>query len=614
MSKRLNLKLSRHRAQTDVPASAPAPAPTQTADAAKQVARINDLISLARKSWFGLLSYLGFVGVTLLGVEDADFFIADRQTDLPLVGVSIPTVLFFYIAPTIGAALYAYFHLHLLKLYEALGRADRTHVPLADRTAPWMVADFALAWRPGEMSKRPMRWLAFATTLLLAYIAGPLVLFAFWFRSMPYHEELLTVIFCGIPLMVVLYAGRRSWSYMIAQFRPDQRRRPSVQFCLALLGGVARVLVVALGWLATEGSFEHYVRQFDWFDDTGEMTHLGSNPAHAQWWGDPRWDFMLYPANLAGVNFVDAPEDWREHDAARAEFRDAWCGTEGIPEQACGSADPFAQLSDEAAEFLQAARLGWCADIIGGAVADLQPLCDTRFLEFESTFAADWTTEWAILLNSLTARNLSGFDLRGADLTDAQLQGANLSTARLQGASLRAAELQGANLSQAKMQGVVLFGALMQRAVLGQVEIQQADLSFAQMQGAFFSIAQMQGADLFGAQVQDAVFSRAQMQGTVLFGAQMQGADLFEVQLQGADLRSVAMSDTTALFNSSIRGAGINSVDDATLAQLSAHRDWDDAYYQDEVLFFVAFTDDWRAFATNLDPPVTIAPDFEHRD
>jgi hypothetical protein len=78
------------------------------------------LTGTARAAWLVLITYLAFVGVTLIGVEDEDFFIPERQTDLPLIGVSIPTVLFFAIAPTLGAALYAYFHLHLLKLWDAL--------------------------------------------------------------------------------------------------------------------------------------------------------------------------------------------------------------------------------------------------------------------------------------------------------------------------------------------------------------------------------------------------------------------------------------------------------------------------------------------------------------
>ena len=55
-----------------------------------QIKRINEISLMARTTWFGLLAYLAFVGVTLLGVEDADFFVPSRQTQLPLVNVSDP--------------------------------------------------------------------------------------------------------------------------------------------------------------------------------------------------------------------------------------------------------------------------------------------------------------------------------------------------------------------------------------------------------------------------------------------------------------------------------------------------------------------------------------------
>ena len=89
-----------------------------------QISRINDLVRTARTSWFGQLSYFAFIGVTILGVSDADFYFADQQTQLPLIGLGIPTYLFFSVAPILGAVLFAYFHQHLLKLWEALGEAD----------------------------------------------------------------------------------------------------------------------------------------------------------------------------------------------------------------------------------------------------------------------------------------------------------------------------------------------------------------------------------------------------------------------------------------------------------------------------------------------------------
>lgn len=53
----------------------------------------------ARATWFSLILLLLFCGVTLLGVDDKDFFEYGVSTQLPLVGVSVPTKSFFWAAP-----------------------------------------------------------------------------------------------------------------------------------------------------------------------------------------------------------------------------------------------------------------------------------------------------------------------------------------------------------------------------------------------------------------------------------------------------------------------------------------------------------------------------------
>ena len=44
----------------------------------------------ASATWFGLLGLLAFVGITLLGHRDADFFARGAGTQLPLVNITVP--------------------------------------------------------------------------------------------------------------------------------------------------------------------------------------------------------------------------------------------------------------------------------------------------------------------------------------------------------------------------------------------------------------------------------------------------------------------------------------------------------------------------------------------
>ena len=138
-----------------------------------QIARINQISLMTRTTWFGLLAYLAFVGVTLLGVQDADFFVPSRQTTLPLVNVDIPTRSFFLVAPVIGLALYTYLHLQLLKLWEVLApplgpRIGRDR--LGDLIYPWLISDFGLWLRgDGAARDRPLTWVALTVTVMLPF-------------------------------------------------------------------------------------------------------------------------------------------------------------------------------------------------------------------------------------------------------------------------------------------------------------------------------------------------------------------------------------------------------------------------------------------------------------
>jgi uncharacterized protein YjbI with pentapeptide repeats len=145
------------------------------------------------------------------------------------------------------------------------------------------------------------------------------------------------------------------------------------------------------------------------------------------------------------------------------------------------------------------------------------------------------------------------------------------------------------------------------------------------MQGADLGGAQMQGASLARAQMQGASLGEAKMQGADLEEAQMQGAYLARAEMQGADLRAARMSDDTNLTAANLRGAAVKAVNETTTARLQPH--WDgiiasletlpegapDHWVQSTRKDFddTAFIDTWRAWAATLDPPVTIAPDWQ---
>ena len=118
----------------------------------------------------------------------------------------------------------------------------------------------------------------------------------------------------------------------------------------------------------------------------------------------------------------------------------------------------------------------------------------------------------------LSADNLAGANLAGADFNHTDLSGADLSAVDLSNANLSGAILSGADLSGANLSGV--------------------DLSHARLSGAELASANLNGANLNGADLQYANLSEADLRYTNL-----SEADLRYANLSGADLNCALLSD-----------------------------------------------------------------------
>ena len=92
--------------------------------------------------------------------------------------------------------------------------------------------------------------------------------------------------------------------------------------------------------------------------------------------------------------------------------------------------------------------------------------------------------------------DLSGTNLSGVYLMDANLSRANLEYANLSGAKLRDANLEYANLKDAYLGNAKLWGANLGGANLEDANLMDADLRGANLEGANLEGAKLRGADL----------------------------------------------------------------------------------------------------------------------
>ncbi|MEJ6709315.1 MAG: pentapeptide repeat-containing protein [Amylibacter sp.] len=457
------------------------PADTSTDD---QINSINELSRTAHATWLSLLGYLAFVGVTLLGVENVDFFDPSRQTDLPLIGVAIPTASFFIFAPILGAALYIYLQLYLLKLWDELATVPNTHknAPISDHLTPWLINDLDLSLRTDEaLRKRPLGRLSKGVTIALVFLAGPMILAGFWVRSSPALNEWMTLLITAL-VYLALRSGFISWRYL-RNLTKDTDTTTTKRYN-TLNPNIAAPYIfglVTISWLTTEGDFDFY---------TG-VKITGLQP--------------LARANLSGQNLSERPKGWRDINTAQRRFRATWCKRQNIPLDTCGY---IYGIETIAPNNLLPLRANWCETKF------LDDECTPYFTKLDKRFLAEWAEERQSLMIGAKTANLQRRDLRNANLSDAFLVQADLSNARLQKASLSFAQLEGADLSEARLKGAGLWGtrligtnmetahledALFERAVLEGTNIRKAGLQSSDCKNTTILSATAHGADFRGA-------------------------------------------------------------------------------------------------------------------
>ena len=126
------------------------------------------------------------------------------------------------------------------------------------------------------------------------------------------------------------------------------------------------------------------------------------------------------------------------------------------------------------------------------------------------------------LLKSGRKQAILDYDLRGANLINANLSDTDLINANLSGANLRGANFKGANLSYADLMDA---------------NLSYADLRGANLRGANLINANLSDTDLRGANLMDANLSDANLINTDLKDANLINTDLMDANLSGADLR-----------------------------------------------------------------------------
>lgn len=130
-------------------------------------------------------------------------------------------------------------------------------------------------------------------------------------------------------------------------------------------------------------------------------------------------------------------------------------------------------------------------------------------------------------------------DLTGLDLREANLRGTELSRADIERADLSGAKLQGANLERAwltdsRLKGAMLNDANLTSAQLPDVDLTDAHLSGANLTSAYLYLARLERAYLEKANLSDTDFNHADLRHAELGGANLTRTNFKNARLEGA--------------------------------------------------------------------------------
>ena len=131
--------------------------------------------------------------------------------------------------------------------------------------------------------------------------------------------------------------------------------------------------------------------------------------------------------------------------------------------------------------------------------------------------------------------DLSGVDLRRANLYRADLRGVDLSGTDLYKADLRRTDLRGVNLRYADLRNADLNSANLYRANLSSAILLKADLSGANLNGADLSGTNLRDANLYEVSLLKANMTDASLVNANLCRADLREANLIGANLSGAD-------------------------------------------------------------------------------
>lgn len=496
--------------------------------------------SKATQSLFtSIILVCAYTWLTIASTTDAQLLnnAAPPSSRMPILGIDIPLVRFYMVAPLLLLCLYIYFQLGLQRLWEELAELPAVFPDgraLDKKAYPWLLNVLVRSHLPRLREGRShlSKWQG-RISVLLAWGLVPATLMMAWARYLRSHDWIVT----ALHILLLSTAAGAALAFLrlaAATLRGSERRsflwkrawKDARAVALGVSAATALVLyVLSLGVIdgvypksvATPEQAErllasHYrVDPRRWLPELLDQAGLGTS------------------ANLTDASLSTKPANWAPN---HPELLDS---VKGADLEHRNLRHAMAFNSFVANSYLQQSDLRW-ADFRESDLrrADFRAArlrgVNFRFADVSGADFRSKTQQPVPQYTDLTEARFKQAKAEGTKFKEAILHIANFSEAKLSGADLEGADLTGADLSQAILKPQSISDT-------PGVEGKPTRLVNARLDRANLKGADLTGADFTGASLREAKFDGAKLDGAILTNADLTGATgLTTDQLQRATI------------------------------------------------------------------------------
>ena len=457
---------------------------------------LNGLVEMAKSNGkYSLALVLGciYTLLTILTTTDFSLLTNSGTSTVPFVSTPLPLVSFFLVVPLVLAFGYAYFHVHMQRQWEAMGKlpAFFPDGQTLDQkiTNPWLLNGFAVFHLP-RMKGTPFSHRLLERLLCwgLAWGIVPATLVLIWARYLPRRDWGGTCIQFALLAMTVgmgvffhrlaITAMREGIQYNDAG-RKRRLRWSAVWFLVTILGfsWLSNGAINGIGYgqhpdPTTSGWTKNAQTAVPWLFSFGNTLDWGAFP------------------NLRGDRQTAIPPNWTGTSKPTS--------TQGAVLQDMDLRSMNANLSFLPNAHFEEARLqhaNFVFAVLRGAFFNVSEPFPYPVRLDGANLSGAYLEKAHFAAACLDSAKLISAHLQGVDFTGASLKGADLTGTSLKDVVLDHADLRGANLSGVNLGGVTAKGLSLRGTRFGlgsgqnpnEIFFFEADLSQADLRGANFS-------------------------------------------------------------------------------------------------------------------------------